>query len=267
METPVTGDFFKLEKPKFEGVSKELLEGVKKSYTKEVVDAISESGTQHGEHCVKLANFITPEWRTVLARQRRDYGISEEFKAKFPVEKQASNPDDTPINNISMERNLATVDYRLQKLRTLEAVSRSVILDKTKERREKSMESFRSYRKEEEKKVEISLKWSKRMKEKFSKGLDEKMIIGEKKGYRLAMLEQLKKDGVPFTNSSTTLPKTGPLFRIQVTQPNKGGLFLIFSFLLAYFSQSNKCVFFSLRMTKGFNSSYCFNCRGGKKRG
>ena len=132
METPVTGDFFKLEKPKFDGVSKEWFEGVKKSYTKEVVDAISESGTQYEEHCVKPANFIMPELRTVLARQRRDYGISEEFKAEFPVEKQASNPDDTPVNNISMERNLGTVDYRLQKLRTLEAVSRSVILDKNK---------------------------------------------------------------------------------------------------------------------------------------
>ena len=149
----MTGDFFKLEKPKFEGVSKELFEGVKKSYTKEVVDTISESGTQYKEHCVKLANFIMPELRTVLARQRRDYGISEEFKAEFPVEKQASNPDDTRVNNISMERNLGTVDYRLQKLRTLEAVSRSVILDKTKELREKSTESFRSYRKETEKKA------------------------------------------------------------------------------------------------------------------
>ena len=99
------------------------------------------------------------------------------------------------------------------------------------------------------------------MKEKFSKGLDEKMSIGEKKeDDRLAMLEQLKKDGVPFTSStqvmefyndstleekvkvkrlkmdsSTTLPKTDPLFRIQVTQPNKVGRFLIFSFLLAYY--------------------------------
>ena len=200
---------------------------------------------KHGEHCVQLANFIMPVLRTVLARQRRDYGISEEFKAEFPVAKQASNPDDTPVNNISMERNLGTVDHRLQKLRTLEAVSRSVILDKTKELREKSTESFRSYRKESEKKAEISLKWSKRMKEKSSKGLGEKMIIGEKKeGDRLAMLEQLKKDGGPFTNSSTTLPKTGPLFRIQVTQPKKVGLFLIFSFLLSYFSQSNKCFLF-----------------------
>ena len=151
METPVTGDFFKLEKPKFEGVSKELFEGVKESYMKEVVGAISESGTQYKEHCVKLANFIMPELRTVLARQRHDYGISEEFKAEFPVEKQASNPDDTPVNNISMERNLRTVDYRLQKLRTLEAVSRSVILDKTKELREKSMESFRSYKRRQRK--------------------------------------------------------------------------------------------------------------------
>ena len=98
------------------------------------------------------------------------------------------------------------------------------------------------------------------MKEKFSKGLDEKMIISEKKeGDRFAMLEQLKKDGGPFTNSaqvmefyndstleekvkvkclkmemkfardsSTTLPKTDPLFHIQVTQPNKVGLFLFF---------------------------------------
>ena len=91
------------------------------------------------------------------------------------------------------------------------------------------------------------------MKEKFAKGADEKQIIAQRKEKkRLNMLECLKYKGGPFTNaeqvkeylekqdidekskkdrmkkeiqfareSSTTLPKTDPLFKIQITVPSK----------------------------------------------
>ena len=91
------------------------------------------------------------------------------------------------------------------------------------------------------------------MKEKFAKGADEKQIIAQRKEKkRLNMLECLKYQGGPFTNaeqvkeylekqdidekskkdrmkkeiqfareSSTTLPKTDPLFKIQITLPSK----------------------------------------------
>ena len=110
------------------------------------------------QHCVKLANFILPELRIFLARQRRDYGISEDFPAQYPVEGQAANMDDTPVNNLAMERVLGTADYRLPKLKTLAAVSRSMILGKTSTLRDSSTTTFRSFRKEAEKMTDVQLK-------------------------------------------------------------------------------------------------------------
>ena len=91
------------------------------------------------------------------------------------------------------------------------------------------------------------------MKEKFSKGLEEKRIISQQQERkRLDVLEDLKQMGGPFTtadevtifldnndmtddakkrrikievqftrDSSTTLPKSDPIFRIMVVLPNK----------------------------------------------
>ena len=56
-------------------------------------------------------------------------------------------------------------DFFPEKLKTLSAVSRSMILAKAKEFRTDSTESFRSFRKEVEKMREINLKWSKKMQE------------------------------------------------------------------------------------------------------
>ena len=85
-----------------------------------------------------------------------------------------------------MERKLGITDYRLPKLRTLEAIRRSIILANTAELREKSDKSFRMYRREAEKKAEVSLKWNKKVKEKFAKGQEEKRVTGEQnQGKRL----------------------------------------------------------------------------------
>ena len=53
-----------------------------------------------------------------MARQRRDYGISDDFPAQYPVAEQALEVDDTPVNNLAMERMLGTADYRLPKMKT-----------------------------------------------------------------------------------------------------------------------------------------------------
>ncbi|QQP57996.1 Hypothetical protein FKW44_003170 [Caligus rogercresseyi] len=45
----------------------------------------------------------------------------------YPVSEQASNIDGTPVHNIGMERQCGKVDYKLKKLGTLNAVSRSII--------------------------------------------------------------------------------------------------------------------------------------------
>ena len=78
---------------------------------------------------------------------------------EYPVEEQAANIDDTPVNNLDMERLMGTTDYRLQKVRTLAAASRGIILGKTQELRETDQGiSFRTFRKEVEAKRDLELK-------------------------------------------------------------------------------------------------------------
>ena len=252
METEVTEDFFELNQPWFRCVSSPLFDGVLKSYGVNVVNALKEMGQAYKEDCVKLCNFIMPELRTILGRQRRDYGISEEFQPQYPVEQQAMNVDDTPVTNMAMERLCGKVDYRLHKLKQLETVSRSIILQQTEALREASNTSFRSFAEEASRVRELKLSWSKQMNEKFKTGTTEKEAVAmQKERKRLEMMEKLKKCGGPFTSaedvdefmevekesskkqrrlklevqfareSSTCLPKTNPLFRIQVTLPNK----------------------------------------------
>ena len=71
-----------------------------------------------------------PELKTVLARQRRDYGISEDFHSQYPVKQKAANIDEAPVHNLDAERNFGKVDYRLKKIQSLEAVSRSLFLQR-----------------------------------------------------------------------------------------------------------------------------------------
>ena len=153
---------------------------MKESYSSSCVEALKSTSEDHTQDCVKLANFIIPELRIVLARQRRDYGISDDFPAQYPVAEQALEVDDTPVNNLAMERMLGTADYRLPKLKTLTAVSRSIVLGKTSGLRAASATTFRSFWKESERKASVELKWSKRMQEKFDRGLGEKQIFPQR---------------------------------------------------------------------------------------
>ena len=140
MEKPATEDFFTFEKPQLDGISDNLFTDIKKSYGLSVVEVVKDLAADHMDECINLANFLLPEMREVLARQRRDYAIDEtKYPAQYPVESQASNIDDTPTDNIQMERLCGSVDYRRKKLQKLEAVSRSLILGKSRElRKEKS---------------------------------------------------------------------------------------------------------------------------------
>ena len=108
--------FFALKGSVFESVSQEVFDGVATSYGDSVINAIREAAGENMTDAVSLLNICLPELQTVLARQRRDYSLSEEFSAEFPVFHQAANIDDTPVNNLAMERQCGTVDYRLKKL-------------------------------------------------------------------------------------------------------------------------------------------------------
>ena len=222
MEKKLTFDFFTFESPNFDGVSKDLFKGVKDSYGNEVVASVVAIASQHQDEVIKLANICLPELRTILARQRRDYGISDEFPAQYPVKDQTEHIDQTPVHNLDAERRFGKVDYRLKKLQTLEAASRSLILERARDLKEgKETQSFRSclhfyifkcqilkhlffrtFRKEAEAKREVELAWSKKMRDMMAKGYSEKQVLGQiKERKRLNMLEQLKIEGGPFTDA------------------------------------------------------------------
>ena len=151
-----------------------------------------------------------------------------------------------------MERQCGTVDYRVHKLQTLGATSRSMSLAHSEELRTGKKSSFRSFKEQVEKKRQLMLEWNENMKEKIAKGADIKQVVAQtKERKRLDILEELKEDGGPFCSadevqeyleredlsdknkqkrmkkemrfareSSTTLPSTDPLFKIQLTLPN-----------------------------------------------
>merc|ERR1712010_39749 len=144
-------------------------------------------------------------------------------------------------------------DQRLEKLQTLSAASRSIILKKTKAFKEaREMPSFCSFSEQVQAKRNLEAQWNQKMSEKLKEDEDKRQEVAlGKERKRLLMLEELKQDNGPFTNadeveefmaqeisekekqarlkkemkfareSSTTLPKVDSLFKIQVTLPNK----------------------------------------------
>ena len=155
---------------------------------------------------------------------------------------------------MDMERLMGKADCRLQKLQTLPAASRSIVLQKTRVLREMSQgPSFRSFRNAVEVRREKEVEWNLLVKDKFSTDAEKKqeVALGQERK-RLVILETLKSSGGPLTNaeevetfladtsimdkdkqrrlkkemqfareSSTTLPKVDSLFKIQVAQINK----------------------------------------------
>ena len=79
MADPVEQRMFKLEEPYFPGVSVNLFCGVLKSYGWDVIESVVETVEEYQADAIKLCNFILPELREVLGRQRRDYGLDPEL--------------------------------------------------------------------------------------------------------------------------------------------------------------------------------------------
>ena len=102
--TPISEELTDFTKPEYPGISEDLFSGIKKNYKEEVLNAVTYIAEEHKEEVYKLANLMLPHLQTVLARQRRDYGIDEEsFEMDFPVFDQAAKIDETPVHNIGME--------------------------------------------------------------------------------------------------------------------------------------------------------------------
>ena len=255
MKTPITEDFFQMETPWYPGISAELFKGVKEGYKSHVIEAVKEYIHNHLDEAVKLANFFQPDLAETLARQRKDYGLSDEFEAEFPIE----NLDDhatknAPVNNMSMESCCGLVAHRTPKNRHLEASSRAIIINGTKELRQKFGDNFKGYSQASKRVKEIKMQWKKKQDELAGQKIEIKVNHNLKVEARiLQQLKFLKENGGPFiscleiaeylTNdeipkelkkkrmkmevqysrdSSLTLPRTNPVFRIR-KRINKGG--------------------------------------------
>ena len=75
------------------------------------------------------------------------------------MEKQTDNVDDCPVTNLELERFCGPVDYGQKKLKTLKAVSRSIVLGKGENQGEK-LTSFRSFKQQALARREVELEWS-----------------------------------------------------------------------------------------------------------
>ena len=111
MSRAITDDFFLLQQPRLDGVGCDLFDNVKEQYGMAVVESVIETAKEYMDEVVMVANFTMEELRIVLARQRRDYGIAEDY----PVAKQASNIVDVIVENMEMERQAGKADYWLKK--------------------------------------------------------------------------------------------------------------------------------------------------------
>ena len=99
------------------------------------------------KEAIKLGNFMLPDMKVTLARQRRDYGISADFEPEFPIAELSDNIRvKAPINNLAMENACGKVGHRIKKNRHLQASSRSIMIDGTAALREKFGGSFRDFR-------------------------------------------------------------------------------------------------------------------------
>ncbi|KAI4826915.1 hypothetical protein KUCAC02_030345 [Chaenocephalus aceratus] len=83
---PISDNYTTFTTPEYPVVSDKLFSSVKKTYTEEVLNSVSDLVAEHLDEVMKLTDLMQPHLQTVLARQRRDYGIDEEtFSMDYPV--------------------------------------------------------------------------------------------------------------------------------------------------------------------------------------
>ena len=115
---------------------------------------------------MKLANHVQPDLRTTLGRQRKDYGMSDEFMPEFPVDELSDKiRENAPTHNLDMESKCGLVGHRTSINRHLEATSRSIILQGTKALREKYGGSCRDFHQAARRVKGLKLIWRKKQEE------------------------------------------------------------------------------------------------------
>ena len=248
MSEELNDEIFSLEKPWCPRTSQELFDDIKSGYKGHVVLTMQSVLKSNMSEAKKLGNFFLPGLKETLARQRRDYGISDDFEPEFPISELSEDiREKAPINNLAMENACGKVGHRTKKNRHLEATSRSIMIDGTKYLREKYGGTFRDYRD-----AAIAIKETKTIfNQKQVKIAGEKMSAKQTnnlkiEGRLLKQIEELKEQGGTFTNSleidnfldnsdinekekskrmkievmyardtSLSVPKSNPIFRIR----------------------------------------------------
>ena len=74
--TPISEEFTDFTKSEFPRISEDLFSGIKKNYKVKVLNAVTDIAQEHREEVYKLGNLMLPYLQTVLARKRRNYGLS-----------------------------------------------------------------------------------------------------------------------------------------------------------------------------------------------
>jgi hypothetical protein len=163
MLKPINSEFFYFSKPWYPGISDELFSGVKKSYKPHVVEAVDDYIKLHIEDANELANFMQPDLATTLARQRRDYNISEEFEPEFSINDLSEKvKENAPVNNLGIESACGLVGHKVKKNCNLEATSRSIIIEGTKKLREKYGSNLRDFGQAARRVKDLKLTWSRK---------------------------------------------------------------------------------------------------------
>ena len=202
MSDPIKAEFLHLDTPWYPGISSELFEKVKKGYGTHVVESVTDVLLSYPDEALKVANFLQGGLQTTLARQRRDYGLSEEFEPEFPIENLSEKArNEAPIHNLAMERACGLVGHRTSRNRHLEATSRSIIINGTKELRMKYGGSFRDFSQAAKRVKEIKINWSKKQEVIAGEKITQKQANNLKiEGRVLQQLKDLKAAGGPFTD-------------------------------------------------------------------
>ena len=130
----ISDEFLALESPWFPGVSSRLFKDVKESYELHVDEAVKAVLLSYKKEALMLVNHFQPRLKETLARQRRDYGVDESFKAEHPIADLSEKVrENTPVHNLPLESFSGKVGHRAQKNRHLEATSGSIMIDGIRE--------------------------------------------------------------------------------------------------------------------------------------
>ena len=103
---------------------------IKYTYSVEVAASVQRESKEFLEEAVTFVNFVKPGLLHTLALQRKEYNT--EIQTEFPIHQQAPKIDDLPYHNRKVENYYGKDASLMEKVKTVEAASRSKILKPTK---------------------------------------------------------------------------------------------------------------------------------------